>query len=42
MLTVGNQFPEYDLTGVVSIEADKAFEQITHKSYDGKWRVVFF
>ncbi|MDI2128848.1 peroxiredoxin [Yinghuangia seranimata] len=42
MLTVGNQFPEYDLTGVVSIEADKAFEQITNKSYDGKWRVVFF
>ncbi|MCF2528181.1 peroxiredoxin [Yinghuangia soli] len=42
MLTVGNQFPEYDLTGVVSIDADKAFEQITNKSYDGKWRVVFF
>lgn len=42
MLTVGNQFPEYDLTAVVSLDADKAFEQISHKSYDGKWRVVFF
>jgi len=42
VLTVGNQFPEYDLTGVVSLEADKAFEQITNKSYEGKWRVVFF
>lgn len=42
MLTVGNQFPEYDLTACVSLDADKAFEQITNKSYEGKWRVVFF
>lgn len=42
MLTVGNQFPEYDLTSVVSTENDKAFEQINHKSYEGKWRIVFF
>jgi alkyl hydroperoxide reductase subunit AhpC len=42
VLTVGNQFPEYDLTAVVSLDADKAFEQISNKSHDGKWRVVFF
>jgi peroxiredoxin (alkyl hydroperoxide reductase subunit C) len=42
VLTVGNQFPEYDLTACVSLDADKAFEQITHKSYEGKWRVIFF
>jgi peroxiredoxin (alkyl hydroperoxide reductase subunit C) len=42
VLTVGNQFPEYDLTAVVSLDADGAFEQITNKSYEGKWRVVFF
>jgi peroxiredoxin (alkyl hydroperoxide reductase subunit C) len=42
VLTVGNQFPEYDLTACVSLDADKAFEQITGKSYEGKWRVVFF
>lgn len=42
MLTVGNQFPEYDLTSVVSIEDSNAFEQINHKTYEGKWRVVFF
>lgn len=41
MLTVGDKFPEYDLTACVSIEADSAFEQINHKSYEGKWRVLF-
>ncbi|RJQ70290.1 peroxiredoxin [Pseudonocardiaceae bacterium YIM PH 21723] len=42
MLSVGDQFPEYSLTAVVSLDADKAFETIDHKSYEGKWRVVFF
>ncbi|WP_406285828.1 peroxiredoxin [Embleya sp. NBC_00896] len=42
MLTVGNQFPDYDLTAVVSLEADKAFEQITPKWGDKGWKVVFF
>ncbi|HEY0183821.1 MAG TPA: peroxiredoxin, partial [Rhodopila sp.] len=41
-LTVGNQFPEYDLTACVDLDADKAFAQINDKSYEGKWRVVFF
>ncbi|WP_016699993.1 peroxiredoxin [Actinoalloteichus spitiensis] len=42
MLTVGQQFPEYALTACVSLDADKAFETIDEKSYQGKWRVVFF
>ncbi|WP_067175818.1 peroxiredoxin [Microtetraspora niveoalba] len=42
MLTVGDQFPEYELTACVSLDADSAFETIHHKSYEGKWRVVFF
>ncbi|AUS79583.1 peroxiredoxin [Actinoalloteichus sp. AHMU CJ021] len=42
MLTVGQQFPEYALTACVSLDADKAFETIDNKSYQGKWRVVFF
>jgi peroxiredoxin (alkyl hydroperoxide reductase subunit C) len=42
VLTVGNQFPEYDLTACVDLDADKAFAQINDKSYEGKWRVVFF
>ena len=42
MLTVGDQFPTYDLTACVSLESGKEFEQIDHKAYEGKWRVVFF
>ncbi|GAB2589750.1 peroxiredoxin [Streptomyces capparidis] len=42
MLTVGDQFPQYDLTACVDLDPEKAFTQINHKSYEGKWRVVFF
>ncbi len=42
MLTVGDHFPEYDLTACVSLDPEKAFAQINHKTYEGKWRVVFF
>lgn len=41
MLTVGDKFPEYDLTACVSLEKGKEFAQIDHKTYEGKWRVVF-
>jgi peroxiredoxin (alkyl hydroperoxide reductase subunit C) len=42
VLTVGDQFPEYELTACVSLDPENAFETINHKSYEGKWRVVFF
>lgn len=42
MLTVGDHFPEYELTACVSLDAENAFSTIDHKSYEGKWRVVFF
>ncbi|BCJ34709.1 alkyl hydroperoxide reductase [Actinocatenispora thailandica] len=42
MLTVGDHFPAYDLTACVSLDPDGAFAQIDHKTYQGKWRVVFF
>ncbi|MBX6388265.1 MAG: peroxiredoxin [Frankia sp.] len=42
MLTVGDAFPEYDLTAVVSNDPDTAFVQETSASHPGKWRVVFF
>lgn len=42
MLTVGDHFPEYDLTACVSLDPEQAFEQINHKTYEGKWRVIFF
>ncbi|HTV52539.1 MAG TPA: peroxiredoxin [Steroidobacteraceae bacterium] len=42
MLGIGQRFPEYELTGVVASEPDKAFRTIDQDSYAGKWRVVFF
>ncbi|WP_304609545.1 peroxiredoxin [Planomonospora sp. ID67723] len=42
MLTIGDRFPEYELTACVSLDPEKAFETIDHKTYEGKWRVVFF
>ncbi len=42
MKTVGDQFPTFDLTSVVSLEKGKEFTQISNKTYEGKWLVVFF
>ncbi|MEU5883682.1 peroxiredoxin [Spirillospora sp. NPDC047279] len=42
MLTVGDQFPEYELTACVSLDAGRAFETINHKTYEGQWKVMFF
>ena len=42
MLTVGDPFPAYDLTAVVSTNPDTAFVRETSDSHPGKWRVIFF
>ena len=42
MLTVGEKFPKFELTGVVNLDPEKAFETITDQSYQGKWKVYFF
>ena len=42
MLTVGDQFPRFDLTAAVSIEKGKEFQQISNDTHAGKWQVVFF
>jgi alkyl hydroperoxide reductase subunit AhpC len=42
MLGIGEKFPEYSLTGVVSNDINSAFKDFDSKSYEGKWRVVFF
>ena len=42
MLTVGDKFPEFDLTACVSLEKGEEFQQIDHKTHEGKWKVVFF
>ncbi|HUH02128.1 MAG TPA: peroxiredoxin [Kofleriaceae bacterium] len=42
MLTVGNHFPQFDLTSVVSSDPVEPFVQIGAGTYPGKWKVVFF
>jgi len=42
MSGIGQKFPEFALTGVVSGDPGKAFQPISHESFPGKWRVVFF
>jgi peroxiredoxin (alkyl hydroperoxide reductase subunit C) len=42
MLSVGENFPAFQLTGVVDLNPAKAFETITEKSFPGKWKVDFF
>lgn len=41
MLTIGDKFPAFDLKATVSTDVKQAFAQITDKSYEGKWLVVF-
>jgi peroxiredoxin (alkyl hydroperoxide reductase subunit C) len=42
MSGIGQRFPEFSLTGVVSNDMQKAFQPFTHESFAGKWKVVFF
>jgi len=42
MLGVGEVFPSYSLTAVVSTDKSNAFATITDKDYPGKWKVYFF
>jgi alkyl hydroperoxide reductase subunit AhpC len=42
MLKIGDQFPQFDLTAVVSANLSEAFINITNASYAEQWKVVFF
>ena len=42
MLGVGQAFPKFHLKATVSLDKDKAFENISDESYPGKWKVIFF
>ena len=42
MLTIGDQFPDYHLKGVVAEDPKKAFQDFTPATHEGKWRLVFF
>ena len=41
MLTVGEKLPGFDLKAVIDTKIANAFTQITDKSYQGKWLVIF-
>ena len=42
MLSVGQKFPHFSLTGVVSNDLAHAFKDFDSASHPGKWQVVFF
>jgi lipoyl-dependent peroxiredoxin subunit C len=42
MLGLGQKFPAYALTGVVSSDPAKAFQPFSSADQAGKWQVVFF
>jgi lipoyl-dependent peroxiredoxin subunit C len=42
MSGIGQRFPEFSLTGVVSNDIEKAFQPFTQNSFAGKWKIVFF
>jgi lipoyl-dependent peroxiredoxin subunit C len=42
MSGVGQKFPPFALTGVVSSDPQGAFQSFSHASFPGKWQVVFF
>ena len=42
MLGIGQRFPDFSLTGVVSSSLEAAFRPVAHDSFPGKWKVVFF
>jgi peroxiredoxin (alkyl hydroperoxide reductase subunit C) len=42
VLTIGDKFPSFAATAVVSQEPQKQFTPVTEQSYPGKWKVYFF
>jgi len=42
MLTIDDNFPEFNLTAMVSTEVGKEFKQISSEDIKGKWACVFF
>lgn len=41
MLTIGQKFPSFNLTGVVSSDPKTAFETMNNETFKGKWLVLF-
>jgi alkyl hydroperoxide reductase subunit AhpC len=42
MLTIGDKLPTFHLKSVVSSEPGNEFRDVSHESYAGKWKVLFF
>lgn len=42
MLTIGDRFPSFTATAVVSTDVKSAFKEVTNESAKGKWQVYFF
>ena len=42
MLTIGDTFPAFQATAVISQDPGQRFQSITETSYAGKWKVYFF
>ena len=42
MTGVGQRFPHFALTGVVSHNPEQAFQPVSSDTYAGKWQVLFF
>lgn len=42
LLSIGEKFPEFTVTGLVSLEKGKEFREFSHADMHGKWTVVFF
>jgi peroxiredoxin (alkyl hydroperoxide reductase subunit C) len=42
MLTIGDTFPSFHATAVISQEPNKQFQPVSEASYAGKWKVYFF
>jgi len=42
MLSVGDKFPNFSVTGVVSTDPKTAFKEFTQASATSKWKIVFF
>ena len=42
MLRIGDKFPDFSMTGVVSTDPKTAFRDFDGQTDAGKWKVVFF
>ncbi len=42
MLTVGDKLPKFKMLATVGLDKGKEFTEVTDKSYEGKWLVLFY